>query len=133
MLKGVLFMDYIMFAKFCIFFVFVMIIHDALRKVQVWGDYHKNYNAITKCYPKIWDILNSKEDCSEGTIILNEYRLKYENKEELLLKFELFVSSTMKMYEEIKEYSLISKNLKDINSELIEIYYKIRMMQWKNK
>lgn len=124
-------MDYIMFAKVCIIFVFILILLDALRKVQAWREFHENYDAIIEKFPKIQEILNAKED-SEGKICLNGYRLNYTTKEELLIKYELFISSTMRLYEEIKEYSLISKNLKEKNSELIDIDYQMRMKRWKN-
>lgn len=122
-----------MLAKVCIIFVFALIILDALRKVQVWGEFHKNYDSIVKNFSEIKNIIDSKKEVSEGNIILNGYNLKYKDVKELLMKYEMFIFSTMKLYEEIKEYSLISKNLKEINIELVDIYYKVRMMRWKNK
>lgn len=126
-------MDYIMFAKICIMLLFALIVLDALRKVQAWREFNENYDAIVKNYEKIKDIINSENEYRNGRITLNDYILIYKTKYELLLKFEFIIIITMRLYDEIKEYSLISLNLKEKNNKLLNIYYDIRIIKWKNK
>lgn len=126
-------MDYIMLAKICIMLLFALIVLDALRKVQAWREFNENYDAIVKNYEKIKDIINSENEYRNGRITLNDYILIYKTKYELLLKFEFIIIITMRLYDEIKEYSLISLNLKEKNNKLLNIYYDIRIIKWKNK
>ena len=113
--------------------ILIALIWDGYEKYKMWRKFNENYEIIIKTLPFIKEIATIKNDIQRGEIVFNNLYYNYKNKEELILNYKKYISSTLDLYNEINENPLISANLEMKKDELEEINKRLMIIIWKNK
>ena len=113
--------------------ILIALIWDGYEKYKMWRKFNENYEIIIKTLPFIEEIATIKNDIQRGEIVFNNLYYNYKNKEELILNYKRYISSTLDLYNEINENPLISANLEMKKDELEEINKRLMIIIWKNK
>lgn len=113
--------------------ILIALIWDGYEKYKMWRKFNENYEIIVKTLPFIEEIVTIKKDIQRDGIVFNNLYYNYKNKEELILNYKRYISSTLDLYNEINENPLISANLEMKKDELEEINKRLMIIIWKNK